>query len=91
MKKSDLITRVANASGQSETTAGRAVDLVFDTIGAALARGATVMTKRFGTFYTTELPARAGRNPKTGVAVAIPASRRPWFRVARALKDVVQG
>lgn len=91
MRKSDLVIRVAVTADLSEATVGKAVDVVFDTIGAALARGAIVMTKRFGTFYTTELPARAGRNPKTGVAVSIPASRRPWFRAAKALKGAVQG
>lgn len=34
---------------------------------------------------------RQGRNPKTGEAVTIPASRSVKFKAGKALKDAVQG
>ncbi len=91
MNKNDLVPRVAESSGLTKAIADKAIGVVFDTIGAALARGAVVMTKRFGTLYTTELPARTGRNPKTGVAVSIPAKRTPRFRAGKVLNGAVQG
>ena len=44
----------------------------------------------FGTCRTRSRVARTGRNPRTGEAVAIPASKAPAFRAARALKDRVK-
>ena len=43
----------------------------------------------FGTFVVKSRAARTGRNPRTGEAIAIPASRVPSFKAGKALKDAV--
>ena len=60
-------------------------------IGEALAEGQVVRVAGFGTFVAKNRPARAGRNPRTGEAVSIPASTVPSFKVAKALRDAVNG
>ena len=45
---------------------------------------------RFGiSAFVSERAARKGRNPRTGEAVDIKASRIPRFRAGKALKDAI--
>jgi nucleoid DNA-binding protein len=41
----------------------------------------------FGTFSVSERQARTGRNPKTGEAIQISASRSAKFKPGKQLKD----
>ncbi len=90
MNKADISGRVAARLGLRKTEAEAAVDTVFEAIGESLSREEAVRIAGFGTFATRSREARTGRNPRTGVAVAIPASRAPAFRAARALRDRVK-
>jgi len=89
VNKNDLVSAVADAAGLSKADAGRAVDSVFDTIAASLKKGQEVRLVGFGTFVVTRRKASRGRNPRTGEAIQIPASKQPKFRAGQALKDAV--
>ncbi len=89
MNKAEIGSRVAARLGLRKTEAEAAVDTVFEAIGESLAREEAVRITGFGTFATRSREARTGRNPRTGEAVAIPASKAPAFRAARALKERV--
>ena len=52
-------------------------DAVFAAVGDSLAKGEPVSIAGFGTFTTKSRPARQGRNPRTGEAIAIAASTAP--------------
>ena len=56
---------------------------------AAIARDETVSIAGFGNFTTKRRAAGKGRNPRTGEAVAIAASRVPAFKVGKALRESV--
>jgi DNA-binding protein HU-beta len=43
----------------------------------------------FGTFSVARRAASQGRNPRTGAAIQIPASKQPKFKAGKALKDSV--
>ena len=43
----------------------------------------------FGTFEVKERAEREGRNPATGQAMVIPATKTPKFKAGKALKDAV--
>ncbi len=75
----------------SGPAAGAALDCVLDTIGDALAKGEDVRLAGFGTFAVKASPARAGRNPRTGESLSIPATRRPSFKAGKVLRDSVNG
>ena len=62
---------------------------MFSAIAYALAKGETVTVAGFGNFTTRDRAACAGRNPQTGEAVAIAASRVPAFKAGKALRDAV--
>lgn len=89
MNKNDLIARVASAAGLSKADAGRAVDAITGAISGALAGGTEVRLVGFGTFSVANRKATTGRNPRTGEAIQIPASRQPKFKAGKALKQAV--
>lgn len=89
MTRTELCERVAAATSLSKADAAVAAGAVFSTIAEALARGETVSVAGFGKFTTRDRAARQGRNPRTGEAVDIAASRAPAFKAAKALRDAV--
>ena len=91
MTRSELCARVAAAKSLSKADAAAAAGAVFSGIADALARRETVTVAGFGKFTPRDRPARAGRNPHTGEAVAIAASRVPSFKAGKPLRDAVHG
>lgn len=89
MNKQELIGAVAEASGLNRGDAVKAVEAVFDTMSAALARGDEVRLVGFGTFLVSQRKASTGRNPRTGEPMKIEASSQPKFKPGKSLKDAV--
>ena len=87
MNKRDLADVVAYETGTGRRRAMESVNLVFETIAEALREGADVRITGFGTFEVRQRTARTGRNPRTGEAVEIPATRSPAFKPSKALKN----
>ena len=87
MNKRDLADVVAYETGTSRSQAMASVNMVFETISEALREGADVRITGFGRFEVRRREARTGRNPRTGEAVQIPATRSPAFKPSKALKD----
>ena len=90
MNKSDLVDAVASSADVTKASAGRAVDAVLDSIGDALGHGDTVSLVGFGTFSVRHRAAREGRNPQTGAAMHIAATKVPGFKAGKGLKDTVK-
>ena len=90
MNKSDLVDAVASRADMSKAEAGRAVDAVLGSVGDALGNGDSVSLVGFGTFSVRHIAARMGRNPQTGAAMQISASKVPGFKAGKALKDKVK-
>jgi len=91
MNKSDLIAAVATTSGLTKDGAAKAVDAVFTTITASLAKGEPVRLVGFGNFATTERPERQGKNPRTGEPITLAARKAAKFTPGGPLKDAVNG
>jgi DNA-binding protein HU-beta len=89
MNKNDLINNVADAAGISKTAAASAVESVLDSVSSALSNGDDVRLVGFGTFSVANRKATTGRNPRTGEAINIPASKSAKFKSGKALKDAV--
>lgn len=89
MNKGELIEAVADSTSLSKADASDAVDAVLDNITRALKRGDSVTIVGFGTFSVKARKARAGRNPRTGEVLQIPASNAPAVKAGKALKDAV--
>lgn len=91
MRKSDLVDRVCEVTGETRSKVSRVLDATVDTVTDALRRGEKVSLPGIGTFETRKREARSGRNPRTGETVKIAATTVPVFRAGKALKDVVSG
>ncbi len=89
MNKGELIDAVASATGGTKASSAAAVDAVFDSITRALRRGDKVQLTGFGTFEVRHRAARMGRNPQTGEAIKVAASKAPAFKAGKSLKDAV--
>ena len=80
--KAELVSNVATATGLTKKDATAAVDAVFSSIQASLAKGEKVQLIGFGNFEVRQRAARKGRNPQTGEEINIPASKlRAFFNV----------
>jgi DNA-binding protein HU-beta len=89
--KQQLIEQVAAASGQSRTDVERVYEAIVEKTSGALAAGEKVEMRGLGIFEAKETKARTGRNPGTGEAIEIPASRKVTFRASKELKGRMTG
>ena len=89
MNKNDLVSAVASRTAMSKADSAKAVEGVFDAISGALSSGGDVRIVGFGTFSVANRKATTGRNPRTGQAIQIPASKQPKFKAGKGLKDAV--
>ena len=63
------------------------IDSVFDSVATAIKKEQRFSYPSFGTFVVRKRKARKGRNPQTGEAIKIKASKSVGFKAARAFKD----
>lgn len=89
MNKAELIDIVAVSADLSKADATRAIESVLESITTALKAGDTVNLVGFGSFAVKARAARTGRNPQTGAAIDIAASKAPVFKPGKALKDTI--
>jgi DNA-binding protein HU-beta len=84
--KTDLVERLAEEHELTKVFARELVDNIFAMITEAAQKGEEVALFGFGKFKVAERGARKGRNPRTGEAVKIAASKNLKFTAARSLK-----
>lgn len=89
MNKTELIAAVAEKANLSKKDADAAVSAVLDAVTDELVKGGKVQLIGFGSFEVRERAAKQGRNPKTGEAMQIPATKVPAFKAGNALKNAV--
>lgn len=86
MTKADLIDLVARAAKMSKRGAEGAVNATFDALARAIKKDKRFQVPAFGTFSVRSRKARPGRNPRTGEAITIKASRTVGFKPAPRLR-----
>ena len=89
MTKNELISAMSENANMTKVDAEKALKAFIDTVTEELKNGGKVQLVGFGTFEVAERAERQGRNPKTGEAITIPASKSPKFKAGKALKDIV--
>jgi DNA-binding protein HU-beta len=90
MTREELVQRMAKEAGIPKTKANQALNAFFEGVTNSLKKGKRVGFVGFGTFTIGKRKARMGRNPRTGAAIKISASRVPRFRAGKSLKDAVK-
>ncbi|MEM9629060.1 MAG: HU family DNA-binding protein [Pseudomonadota bacterium] len=91
MSYEDLKSAVAARAGLSKAQTDQALGAFMDHLKTTLAQGDKVSLPGVGQFEVAERAARQGRNPQTGEAINIPASKAVKFKAGKALKDAVNG
>ncbi len=90
MRRSDLIAALAAQFPHlARTNAEASVKLILKTILDALAQGARVEIRNFGSFSVHQRPARTGRNPATGQSIRVPAKYVPHFKPGKDMRERV--
>ena len=89
MNQSELTAKVAETAGLEGAEAARLVDAVLSGVADALKAGEKVSLSSLGIFDINDRQARQGRNPATGEAIQIAASKSIKFRPTKSLKDAV--
>jgi DNA-binding protein HU-beta len=96
MNKAELVERLSERTGMTLRDIRALVDAIFDPdpsiglIAKELVGGGKVAISGFGTFEARSRKARVGRNPHTGDAIDIPASRAPAFKAGKPLKETLR-
>ncbi|MCW1428894.1 HU family DNA-binding protein [Novosphingobium sp. JCM 18896] len=91
MNNNDIADSLAAEHGITKADARKYVDGVFAAIATAASKGEEVSLNGFGKFKVKDSPAREGRNPATGAAMQIAASKKLTFAAAKAVKDKLNG
>lgn len=89
MKKTELITAIAEKSGLTKKDAEAALTATLDTIVETVAAGDKIQITGFGTFEQRQRNARMGCDPRTGKKIEIPASKVPAFKAGKEFKNTV--
>ncbi len=81
-----LIGLIQNTTGCSAQLATETLNSLLGTIGASLKKNQKVQLTGFGSFLVRKRRARKGRNPGTGEAIRVKASKSVRFRPGQTLK-----
>ncbi len=91
MTKAELVDKIhGHWNGQvTKKLATEMVDAVFTNVAWAIKKDKRFSYPGFGTFVVRNRKARKGRNPQTGEAIKIKASKTVGFRPAHTLKNTL--
>lgn len=87
MTKSEIVEKLAADNGLSKAQASRVVDGLVEIVQTTLRKEGRFALPGIGTFTVAKRAARTGRNPATGAAIKIKATKVARFKAAPALKE----
>ncbi len=89
MNKLDLIIALKNETDLKKSDAKAVVNLFFNEMADALAKGERVEIRGLCSFYVKQYKAYTGRNSRTGVPVRVESKKLPFFKVGKELMERV--
>ena len=89
MNKTELVAAMAAKSELTKKDSEKALKAFTEVVAEQLKKCEKIQLVCFGTFEVTKRAARKGKNPQTGEAIKIPASKSPKFKPGKALKETV--
>jgi integration host factor subunit beta len=89
MNKLELVDALIEESGLNKSEATAVVDVFFDEMTSALAKGDRVEIRGLCSFYVKKYKAYTGKNPKTGESVKVKPKKLPFFKCGQELKERV--
>ena len=89
MNKAELVEALRKETGLTRVKAEEVVELFFDLMSDALARGDRVEIRGLCSFHVKEYGAYTGRNPKTGETIQVEEKKLPFFKCGKELRERV--
>jgi len=89
MNKLDLIIALKNETKLTKPKAEAVVNLFFNEMADALAKGDRVEIRGLCSFYVKKYKAYTGRNPRAGVPIRVESKKLPFFKCGKELKERV--
>lgn len=90
MKKTELVSSIAEKTGLSKKDCKLALEATLETIQEQLSEGNEINLVNFGKFKLSKRAPRVGRNPQTGKKIKIKAYNAPVFKAGKGLKTAVK-
>lgn len=91
MNKTELVETVATHTGIAKGTVAEVLGGFEEVIVAAVASGEKVTVTGFVSFEQVQRKARTARNPQTGEAIQVKASKAPKVSIGASFKKVIKG
>ena len=87
--KKELVSRIAEVTGQTKVVTKEVIQLFLDEIISELGNGNRLEFREFGVFEIKERAARKAQNPRTLEKVFVPSKKVVKFKVGRLMKERV--
>jgi DNA-binding protein HU-beta len=89
MNRRELVNAIAAHTGQNNKDVDAILTGFTEVVTAVAAKGEPVVISGFAKFVRRDAPARMGRNPATGEAIKIKASKKARITPLKGFKDAV--
>ena len=89
MKAAELHAAIAQKAELGPRDVAKCMDAFTTVLIETLANGGELKVNNLGVFKTATRAATQGRNPRTGAAISLPASRRATFKGGKAVIDAL--
>jgi DNA-binding protein HU-beta len=89
--KTELVEAIGAKTGASKAGVGEFLATLEDVVTTNVKKGEKVVITGFLTFERVDRKARTARNPQTGEAIAVKASKAVKVKVGTAFKNAVKG
>lgn len=90
VNRSELVAQIAQQLDASQASVNGVLDALFNTLATSVAAGDKVSIPGWFSAEATTRAARTGRNPRTGEAIQIPASKGVKLTAGSKLKAAVK-
>lgn len=90
MNKAELVEKLSKQTKLPKNQSEHILNTALEIIQKSVSKGEEVKLVGFGTFDRSVRRSRAGRNPKTGTSLIIPAAIVPRFRPGKEFKDLLK-
>jgi len=87
--KTEFVNHIAVQYQCTKVDAEKVIDMFTSSVIDAIGQGKEISLIGFGSFSISKIPARTGRNPRTGESLNIAAYNQPKFKIGSKLKDAV--
>lgn len=87
LPQAELLAELSKRTGLSQKDCKSVLGEYVEFATELLKKGEKIGLANFGNFELRSRPARAGRNPQTGEAIEIKASKSVGFKPAKSLKE----